>query len=236
MSAGGRDMLRWGLCFALALAFHSAGAAALLARWHDDDDRLANAPVIMLELAPAPVAPTMVPTDIPPGPQQAEAQVEPEPIKPVEMAVLPPAENPELTATVPKTVERPKGKVPKKKHASPASAPSSTEQHAERAAAPAPGAAGLNTNALANWRSRLYAQIERFKRAPSQNRGVTYLAFNVDRSGGVHNARIVTSSGSAELDRATLQMIERAQPLPPPPPEIPGAHIPVTVPIRYNFR
>jgi len=58
----------------------------------------------------------------------------------------------------------------------------------------------------------------------------------VDRSGGVHNARIIRSSGSSALDAAALSLAERAAPLPPPPPEVSGTQIPITVPIRYDFR
>jgi protein TonB len=46
----------------------------------------------------------------------------------------------------------------------------------------------------------------------------------------------VRSSGSSILDRATLDLISRAQPLPPPPPEMHGAQIAIVVPIRYNVR
>jgi protein TonB len=66
--------------------------------------------------------------------------------------------------------------------------------------------------------------------------GVAQLAFSVDRHGGVHDARIVRSSGSELLDRETLAMVQRAQPLPPPPPELPGTQIAIVVPIRYNIR
>ena len=73
------------------------------------------------------------------------------------------------------------------------------------------------SNALPNWKSALVAQIERYKRYPSQARarqsGVAPVAFSVDRSGGVHHARIVRSSGSSRLDQATLAWVERAQPL-----------------------
>ncbi len=68
------------------------------------------------------------------------------------------------------------------------------------------------------------------------DRGVVRLAFSVDRSGGVHNARVVSSSGSNVLDRETLAMIERASPLPPPPDAVRGAYIPVVVPIAYFIR
>ena len=122
-----------------------------------------------------------------------------------------------------------------------ASAPSSATHRANRAAAPAPGASARNPAALPNWKSRLVARLERYKRYPAEaqargEHGVTQLAFSVDRSGGVHRARILRSSGSTVLDRATLALIARAQPLPPPPPEIRGAQIAIVVPIRYNIR
>jgi protein TonB len=62
------------------------------------------------------------------------------------------------------------------------------------------------------------------------------LAFSIDRNGGVHNARIVRSSGSSVLDSETLALIARAQPLPAPPPELAGTEIAIVVPIRYNIR
>jgi protein TonB len=192
-----------------------------------------------------PVAPDLKPTELPPGPQQSEAQPEPEPAKPVEKTIeLPPEPRaePQLAVTPPpKPVEKPKDKKPKQLHASLASAHSIAEQKAERAAAPMPGASSHNPDAVPNWKSQLVARLERYKRYPSQaqsrgEQGVAQLAFSVDRSGGVHNARIVRSSGSSLLDEATLALVERAAPLPPPPPEISGAQIAIVVPIRYNIR
>jgi len=246
VSAGARSLsaARWGISFALVLGFHVAGAAALLAHWNDDVDLVANAPVMMIELAPLPVAPQTQPTDLPPGPQQTEAKSEPEPQpqKPVEKDEMKPApaKDAELTVAPPKPPEKPKQK-PARKQASLTSAPSAVEQKADRAAAPAPGAASHNSNALPNWRSALVAQLERYKRYPADAQargeyGVAQLAFSIDRSGGVHNARIVRSSGSSALDSATLDLVARAQPLPPPPPEIQGAQIAIIVPIRYSMR
>jgi periplasmic protein TonB len=235
------EFTRWGACFALALCLHAAGAAALLARWSEDSDLVANAPVIMIELAPVPVAPEITPNELPPGPQQAEAQPEPEPQKPVEKVELLPEPHAELQMTPPpKPVEKPNEKKPKQKHAL-SSAPSTAETRSERAAAPMPGANSRNANALPNWKSQLVARLERYKRYPSEaqsrgEHGVAQLAFSIDRSGGVHNARIVHSSGSSLLDRETLTLVERAQPLPPPPPEVPGSQIAIVVPIRYNIR
>ena len=236
--------IRWAACFTLAVAFHVTGAAALLARWNDTSDLVANAPVITIELAALPVAPETTPNEIPPGPQQQDAEPEPEPDKPLEKKLeLPPDPKAEpLQAVIPpKIVEKSPEKKPKQKHASLASAPSSAETKSERAAAPMAGANSQNPNALPNWKSQLVARLERNKRYPAEaqsrgEQGVSQLAFSVDRSGGVHNARITRSSGSSVLDQATLALVARAAPLPPPPPEITGSQIPISVPIRYNMR
>ena len=240
------ETLRWGACFALALCFHAVGVAALLAHWTENSDLVANAPVITIDLAPLAVAPDTKPNELPPGPQQAQAEPEPEPdpVKPVEKLELPlePKAEPLLAVTPPlRPPQKPKEEKPKQQHASLPSAPSTAENRAERAAAAAPGASSRNPYAVPNWKSRLVATLERSKRYPSAARergeqGVAQLAFSIDRHGGVHHARIVHSSGSSLLDEATLALVERAQPLPPPPPELVGAEIAIVVPIRYNIR
>jgi protein TonB len=235
------EAARWGACFALAIAFHAAGAAALFARWSEDSNLVAGTAIIMVDLAPAAVSPNIT-TDVIPGPLQQEAQPEPEPEKPIEKVELPPdpQAEPIVAMPPPKPVETPpKEKKPKQKHASLASAPTRAEQQADRPAAPMPGLASRNSDALPNWKTQLVAKLERAKRYPSEARGdqgTAQLAFSVDRQGGVHNARITHSSGSSALDHETLALIQRAQPLPPPPPEMQGAQIPVVVPIRYSAR
>jgi len=208
-----QEGLRWGICFALALLIHAGGVAAMLARWTDSSD-LASAPVITIELAPIAATPDVTPNDAPPDPEQAKAEpekkVEPEPQ--AELQVTPP----------------PKPKEEKPKQASPPTAPSRAQQKAERAAEQ-------------NWQSLLVSKLERAKRYPAEARargeqGVAQLAFSIDRNGGVHNARIVRSSGSSVLDSETLALIARAQPLPAPPPELAGTEIAIVVPIRYNIR
>jgi protein TonB len=52
----------------------------------------------------------------------------------------------------------------------------------------------------------------------------------------VHNARVLVSSGSSVLDREALSLLQRSQPLPPPPPEVPGSQIPIELPVAYNMR
>ncbi|MEJ2378464.1 MAG: energy transducer TonB, partial [Pseudolabrys sp.] len=120
--------------------------------------------------------------------------------------------------------------------------PTTPSKHkAARATAPHAGARRHNPNAVPRWKTALVLRLQRYKRYPAAAQargvqGVARLAFSVDRSGHVHHAHIARSSGSSLLDRATMQLIARAQPLPPPPPEVHGAQIAIVVPIRYNLR
>ena len=210
-----------GRMFCVCGCFHAAGAAALFARWSENSDLVANAPVIMVDLAPVAVSPNIT-NEVPPGPQQPEAEPEPEPEKPIEKVELPPDPQAEPVVAIPppKPVEQPKEKKPKQKHASLASAPSRADQQGDRPAAPMPGASSRNSDAVPNWKIQLVAKLERSKRYPSEahgDQGTAQLAFNIDRQGGVHNARITRSSGSSVLDHEALALVQRAQPLPPPP-------------------
>jgi periplasmic protein TonB len=245
-TASGRarpEVLRWGACIAAALLIHVAGAVALLARWNDAADAVVSAPVILIELAQVPVAPDVTPARLAPGPQQPEARPAPDQPKTVEKAEITTelVKEAELSATQPNAADKPAEKKRIQKQASLASAPSTAQQRAERAAARAPGSVSHNPDAVPNWKSALVARLERYKRYPpeAQSRaetGVTQLAFSVDRSGGVHHAHVVRSSGSNVLDREAVALAERASPMPPPPAEITGAQIPIEVPIRYNAR
>lgn len=234
------DSWRWGLCFALALFFHVAGALALVQKWNESSDLVANAPLIMIDLAPVAAAPEIVPNDMPPDQVISRAEEpEPEPAKPVEKIELTPAPQPEVTLQPPPPkVEKPVEK-PKQKKKMVARAPSAAPQRADHAAAPMPGVSARDSNAVPSWRSQLVARLERYKRYPSEARGdngTTQVAFRVDRGGGVHNARIARSSGSSLLDRETLALLDRAAPMPAPPPEASEADLSVIAPVRYNMR
>lgn len=234
--------LRWAACFALALTFHGAGAAVLVARWSDENSLMPNAPTITIDLAPIAVSPTTTPSDAPPD--QVESKLreeirEPEPDKPPEKVEIPPDNTPQPELAVippPKPVEKPKEKKPKQL-ASLARTPTAADQKADHAAAPNPGANG-NPNAVPNWISQVFAQIARNKRAVNDTPvgAVASVSFTVDRSGGVHNVRLARSSGSSALDQEAQAMVARAAPLPPPPAEKPGTQIALTVPVRHTGR
>ena len=83
--------------------------------------------------------------------------------------------------------------------------------------------------------------IERNKRYPpaAQSRreeGVVQLIFSLDRKGRVLASRVAKTSGFAALDEEAMALVRRAQPFPPPPPELAGDPVAVTVPIRFNLR
>jgi protein TonB len=46
----------------------------------------------------------------------------------------------------------------------------------------------------------------------------------------------VRSAGAAALDEEALALLDRAQPFPPPPPELAGEVVNLTVPIRFNLK
>jgi protein TonB len=82
--------------------------------------------------------------------------------------------------------------------------------------------------------------VERHKGYPAAARahetGTAELAFTLDRNGKVLASRVVRSSGFAALDQETIDTVRRAQPFPPPPPNMSGETFDFTVPIRFNIR
>jgi periplasmic protein TonB len=91
------------------------------------------------------------------------------------------------------------------------------------------------------WESTLVAHIERFKRYPAEarahdERGVARIAFSIDHEGRIVASHIVQSSGSATLDAESLEMLNRAQPMPRPPAKLPDSQLSFVVPVRFNIR
>lgn len=252
------DTFRWVSSLLVVLVVYSAP----LVWWLIPDQHAgANLPppaAMVVELAPTPVAPASQP-DMPPGPEQAEAtpskpepQPEPEPeqeippappaIKP-EVAVKPkpelnPKEQPTLKETLP--VEEPTKTPPEDKPANTASAPPDAPQEDLEAAAPTQGVSvpTVNSNAIPTWQNQLMIKLNKAKRYPTQARryrhqGVAYLRFTIDRKGNVLKKSIEQSAGYPLLDKETLELIDRAQPLPKPPVELKGEQLEFVVPVEF---
>lgn len=78
---------------------------------------------------------------------------------------------------------------------------------------------------------REYPRAARMRR----QEGVVMLYFAIDRDGRLLNYRIERSSGHRLLDEAVEQMIRRAAPLPPVPPDLFDGRFEVVVPIRFTI-
>ncbi|HCN46813.1 MAG TPA: energy transducer TonB [Pseudomonas sp.] len=188
-----------------------------------------------IELPPAAMMIAMAPMPEPAPPPPPKVVTPPQPPAPVEEPPLPKlVEAPKPKIAIPKPA-KPKAKPqppkpeqkeePKEKPVEQevADTPPSTAP-AQKSAAPAPSIA-TNSNALPTWQSDLLNHLAKYKRYPEDARrrnqtGITRLNFVVDGEGKVISYTLVGKSGSAALDRATLEMIRRAQPLPVPPKDI----------------
>ncbi|WP_324751641.1 TonB family protein [Roseovarius sp. Pro17] len=90
------------------------------------------------------------------------------------------------------------------------------------AKAAASGSAGKQPQASGNAAASNYPglvmhKISRVPRPRAGSRGTAVVGFSVTGGGGLASVHLVGSSGSAQLDRAALQMIHRAAPFPAPP-------------------
>jgi protein TonB len=242
MSQGKRKLSQWGVSLVVVLGLHlGLGLWALYWRPHAAPIELPPAAMIVeLEPLPAPA-----PKPAPPPPPQVEPEPEPLP-KLVE------APKPKI-AIAPKPKPKPKPPKPKPPEPKPEK-PRETESMKESVAAPttpAPSdskpaaqqqaAASAPSDAKPTWQSKLLSHLARYKRYPDDARrrgfeGVNRLRFVVDAEGKVISYSLVGKSGSASLDRATLEMIRRAQPLPPPPPELlNNGSLEVVAPFVYSL-
>ena len=84
------------------------------------------------------------------------------------------------------------------------------------------------------------AWLNRYKDYPPEvkkrkQQGTVVLAFSINRAGEVLASRIRTSSGYPLLDRAALDMLARAAPLPPMPDSMPRERLHLAVPIEYSL-
>ena len=108
--------------------------------------------------------------------------------------------------------------------------------NAPRASANAAPTAGASSSlSPATWRSALMAHLNRHKRFPAGgSRGVSQVAFTIDRAGRVLSARLIGSSGDAALDQEAVALAQRASPVPAPPPDVGGGNVTLSVPVRFN--
>lgn len=192
-------------------------------------------PIESTPLQPAPVVPlppeqnSVVPHDEP-GPPAPSPAVTAEPAKrePAKEAPKPP--KPQRIAKLHPSDQPPAPR---------SSAAPRVERRSDNAMAAAAGASAAA--AMPNYRQRLAAHLQRFKRYPAEARaagqqGTATLVFTVGRGGQVLGANLARSSGNAALDAETLAMVRRAEPLPAFPPELTQASLRISVPVSFSVR
>jgi protein TonB len=216
---------RWSLAAAIVLAAHLGLMATYLWLAPEQSSGTPEAGAVLIDLAPlvadAPPEPEVV---RPPEPEVAEPPPQPEP-----QVVEPPPQIEPPPAPIIVQPDRRKPPQPiKRAERKPAAAPA-----APRNTAVPPGV-------RASWEGSVAAQLRRAQRYPSGARarneqGAVTLSFSLNRNGGVLAEHIVRGSGYPELDQEVLAMVQRAQPFPPFPPEMPQARIDLLVPIRFTL-
>jgi protein TonB len=197
---------------------------------------------MMVELAP-------LPEPAPPPPPKV---VTPQPPAPVEEPPLPKlveAPKPKIAVAKPvKPKPKPQPPKPEKKPEPPQEKPPAEEvvdtppstAPPQKSQAPAPSIA-TNSKALPTWQSDLLRHLSKYKRYPEDARrrglqGINRLRFVVDAEGKILSYSLAGGSGSAALDRATLEMIRKAQPVPKPPQELlNNGSIEVVAPFVYSL-
>ncbi|MBV4540480.1 MULTISPECIES: energy transducer TonB [Pseudomonas] len=235
------NVARYGGSLAIVLGVHAV-AVLLTLNWSVPQAIELPPAAMMVELAP-------LPEPAPPPPPKAA----PQPPAPVEEPPLPKlaeAPKPKIAiAKPPKPKPKPQPPKPEKKPEPPKDEPPAKEQVADtppsntppqKSAAPAPSIAS-NSQALPTWQSDLLRHLAKYKRYPEDARrrglqGINRLRFVVDAEGKVVSYSMAGGSGSAALDRATLEMIRRAGTVPKPPAELlTNGTIEVVAPFVYSL-
>lgn len=242
-----QTLTRYSGSLLLVLVVHAV-AVYLALRWPASQAIELPPPAMMIELPP-------LPEPLPPPPPAVVQP--PQPPAPEEEIPMPEvAEAPKPEIVVPKKVEKPKPKPQPKKPIEKKPEPPKEEPAEEKpvdtpptpvkvdkAAAPTtpPSPPSPPSNALPSWQSDLLRHLAKYKKYPEDARrrgmqGVARLRFVVDAQGNVLSFEIASSSGSPSLDRATLEMIRRAQPVPKPPAEVlNNGSIEILAPFVYSL-
>lgn len=102
-------------------------------------------------------------------------------------------------------------------------------------------AGGGMPGSSADYLALVQAWLERHKEYPRRAQlrrieGTAVLRFVMDREGKLVSYRLERGSGHSVLDEAVREMIERASPFPPLPPEIQQANLELVVPVSFYLR
>jgi periplasmic protein TonB len=247
----------WILAAIGALAIHAGGIALALGymRPDDSDDDL-GAPAI--EIGVELTSPHHVPTDLPVGPD-TEASA-PSPAEVAQKEIAPQTDVPKALPDETDDPERQVSPVDAKKptqddpklatvQADPSEESSAAEETAApsvenapespRSVAPSPGTGQSATQERVTWEKELAAHFNKYKRYPADRAVASaqvVVSFVLDRIGHVLSTRIVKGSGDSAFDQAALAMLQRSDPVPPPPPLVADDGLTFTLPVIFHAK
>jgi periplasmic protein TonB len=256
------DLTRWLVAAVVVVGLHALAGAGLMG-WHDPLGVADASSAVVVDLAPY-APPSESTEDAAPGPiqQQAalpapQAKAEPTPDetveetierkpdekveakaepKPEEKIEVPPAPVPPVAAVPPPEAVAPP---PPRQPTAPPAPPSDIPPAPVTTAPPRPHeATAAETNA---WHKGIFAQIQRHKAYPAaararREKGVVQVAFSINRQGRIVESRVSHASGHGALDDAAIATLQKAQPFPPPPANLPGEQFSFTVPVEFSLR
>ena len=194
----------------------------------------------MVQPEPAPPAVATMP-ELPAEPSSPDqvAVLPPPADKPAEVA--PPPEKPLTAAPEPsqrKPVHEEKAEKQTRKPPPPKAAASPGTKPARLASAPNPGRESEGAESgRASWLSEFIAHMRRFNTysaSGSKESGTVRIGVTIDRSGRLLSHRVVGSSGSSTLDRAALDIVQRAQPFPRFPASMSQAQMVEVIPLHLH--
>jgi TonB family protein len=110
---------------------------------------------------------------------------------------------------------------------------------ATRSIAPTPGTGESARREKATWQKELAAHFNKFKRYPAERkspRAEVVVSFVLDRMGHVISKRIVKGSGDAAFDAAALDMLQRSDPVPAPPPLVADDGLTFSLPVIFQAK
>lgn len=247
----------WTLAAAVAVALHLGVAAVLLlGRPIEEADPDPGAPA--MEIAMELAAPRAEQTDLPPGPEADDAAVSTAQMQQQvksEDAHLPqdtPTDTPDpdrVVAPEPAKDVEPDEAKPREQASTAAAASAASEAaapppiaaaaEASRSTAPSIGTGDSARKVVAGWQRELVTHLNRKKRYPAgaQARDAEILvAFTIDRRGHVLSAAVLKGSGDPAFDAAALDMLHRADPVPPPPALIADEGLSFKVPVVFRAK
>jgi TonB family protein len=244
----------WIFAAVMALGAHLAFAAFAIARMSEPDDDDLGAPGIEIAYELASTQNAM--SELPPGPESEASAASPPVVEqktaakqtdlPKETPVE--SENPDRLVTIEKT-DKPKEDEPEPKAKMMKPSDESAAQEATAAptienvpqsaksTTPDQGTGQSRQRARVTWQKELLAHLDKFKRYPaerSQKSAEIVVTMTLDRTGHVLSANISRGSGDDAFDHAALAMVERASPVPPPPPLIADEGLDFSLPVIFR--